>query len=53
MEAALRSIAELSRLIGAGEISPVELTRQALERIERLDPQLNAYITTTADLALS
>src|SRR5690606_22623778 len=53
MEAALKSISELSRLIGAGELSPVELTRQTLERIERLDPQLNSYITTTADLALS
>jgi aspartyl-tRNA(Asn)/glutamyl-tRNA(Gln) amidotransferase subunit A len=53
MEAALKSIAELSRLIGSGEISPVELTRRTLERIERLDPQLNSYITTTAELALS
>lgn len=53
MDAALKSISELSRLIGAGELSPVELTRQTLDRIERLDPQLNSYITTTADLALS
>ena len=52
MEAALKSIADLSRLIAAGEISPVELTRQTLDRIERLDSQLNSYITTTADLAL-
>lgn len=53
MDASLKSIAELSRLIEAGEISPVELTRQTLERIERLDPHLNAYITTTAELAMS
>jgi aspartyl-tRNA(Asn)/glutamyl-tRNA(Gln) amidotransferase subunit A len=52
MEAALKSIAELSRLIEAGEISPVELTRQTLQRIERIDPHLNSYITTTADIAL-
>lgn len=52
MEAALKTITELSRLIGAGEISPVELTRQTLQRIERLDPQLNSYITVTAELAM-
>jgi aspartyl-tRNA(Asn)/glutamyl-tRNA(Gln) amidotransferase subunit A len=52
MEAALKTIAQLSRLIAAGEISPVELTRQTLDRIERLDPQLNSYLTTTAELAL-
>ncbi len=52
MDAALKSITELSRLIGAGEISPVELARQTLERIERLDPQLNSYITVTAELAM-
>ena len=52
MDDALKSIAELSRLIVAGEISPVELTRQTLSRIERLDPELNSYITTTAGLAL-
>lgn len=52
MEAALKNIGELSRLIDAGAISPVELTRQTLERIARLDPQLNSYITITAELAI-
>ena len=33
-------------------LSPVELTRACLERIGRLDPELNAFITVTADLAL-
>jgi aspartyl-tRNA(Asn)/glutamyl-tRNA(Gln) amidotransferase subunit A len=34
------------------KISPVELTRACLDRIERLNPQLNAFITVTADRAL-
>jgi aspartyl-tRNA(Asn)/glutamyl-tRNA(Gln) amidotransferase subunit A len=35
------------------KLSPVELTRECLERIERLNPTLNAFITVTADLALA
>ena len=34
-------------------ISPVELTRAHLERIERLDPKLHAFVTVTADRALA
>src|SRR2546426_8591991 len=43
---------ELARLIRARQISPVELTRAVLERIERLNPVVNAFCTVTADLAL-
>lgn len=46
------SIGEAARLIKSRRLSPVELTRALLQRIEALDPQLNAYITVTADLAL-
>ncbi|ETW94164.1 MAG: hypothetical protein ETSY1_36090 [Candidatus Entotheonella factor] len=46
------SIAEASRQIAAKELSPVELTRAYLERIEALDPKLHAFITVTADLAM-
>src|SRR5439155_18275069 len=42
---------ELSRLIQAKELSPIELADAVLERIERLNPTLNAYLTITADLA--
>ncbi len=48
----LRTIAEASRLVQQCEISPVELTRECLERIEQLNPSLNAFITVTAESAL-
>src|SRR5437879_115733 len=46
------SISELSELIRTRKISPVEVTRTMLERIEKLNPTLNAYVTVTADLAM-
>jgi aspartyl-tRNA(Asn)/glutamyl-tRNA(Gln) amidotransferase subunit A len=46
------SIAEAGRRIAARELSSVELTSAYLERIERIDPRVNAYITVTADRAL-
>ncbi|HSN39931.1 MAG TPA: amidase [Burkholderiales bacterium] len=45
-------IAEAAGLIGTRRLSPVELTKSLLARIEALEPQLNAFITVTADLAL-
>ena len=46
------SILEASTLLRRRELSPVELTVAYLERIERLNPSINAYITVTAGLAL-
>ena len=46
------TIAEATELIRNHQLSPVELTRAHLERIESLDPHLHAYITVTADRAL-
>jgi len=46
------TIVEASRRIAAGDLSPVELTRAYLERIERVDERVNAYITVTAEQAL-
>ena len=43
---------ELRVLISNKQISPVELTELFLERIEALNPQLNAFLTVTADLAM-
>ncbi|MXM63371.1 amidase [Streptomyces sp. HUCO-GS316] len=36
-----------------GEFSPVEATRAALERAERIQPELNAFVRITADEALA
>jgi aspartyl-tRNA(Asn)/glutamyl-tRNA(Gln) amidotransferase subunit A len=45
-------IRELGTRFRKREVSPVELTTALLERIERLDPTLNAFVTVTADRAL-
>ena len=39
-------------MVVAKEVSPVELVRAHLERIERLDGTLHAFITVTADAAM-
>jgi aspartyl-tRNA(Asn)/glutamyl-tRNA(Gln) amidotransferase subunit A len=49
----LRSIAETAERVRRREISPVELARDCLERIDRLNPTLNAFITVTAESALA
>ena len=46
------TIAETSRRIRKKEVSPVELTRLYLERIEALNPSLNAYLTLMNDQAM-
>ena len=40
-------------LIRSRRLSPVELTRACLDRIERYDPVLRAYITVAAEQALA
>lgn len=47
------TIAEISKQIRRGEISPVELTEECLARIEQLNPTLNAFVTVTANSALA
>jgi len=47
------TLLELSGLIGRRQVSPQEVTRAYLERIDDLNPRLNAYITVTADEALA
>ena len=45
------SLAELSSLIGARKLSPVELVDALIRRVEELDAQTRAFITPTFDLA--
>jgi aspartyl-tRNA(Asn)/glutamyl-tRNA(Gln) amidotransferase subunit A len=49
----LESIRELAPRLRRREVSPVELTRECLDRIEKLNPALNAFITVTPDSALA
>ena len=44
---------ELGGLIKSREVSPVEATEAYLDRIEKVDGQLNAYITVCRDEALA
>jgi len=48
----LATIVDVAPRLRRKEISPVELTRDCLDRIEKLNPTLNAFITVTAEAAL-
>ncbi|MCU7842618.1 MAG: Asp-tRNA(Asn)/Glu-tRNA(Gln) amidotransferase subunit GatA [Candidatus Thiodiazotropha sp. (ex Monitilora ramsayi)] len=48
-----QTIAELGAGLRAGEFSSVELTQHFLQRIERLDGELNSLVTVTAEAALA
>lgn len=45
------TIAEAAEAIAAKSLSPVDLTEAYLQRIEALQPSVNAYITVTAERA--
>ncbi|RSN70495.1 amidase [Actinomadura sp. WAC 06369] len=44
-------VRETAAAVRARELSPVELADHYLERIERLNPRVGAFVTVTADLA--
>jgi len=50
---AFASIEEVASLFRKRKLSPIELTKLILARIEQINPKLNAYITVTAELALA
>ena len=52
-ELAFAPALELAARVRARDVSPVELVELYLERIDRLDPQLNAYVTVDAEGALA
>jgi aspartyl-tRNA(Asn)/glutamyl-tRNA(Gln) amidotransferase subunit A len=47
------SAAELSGMIARRAVSPLELMRAVLERVDRTQPSLNAFITVCEDSALA
>ncbi len=51
-EVAYASISEIGKLYRQRKLSPLELTKYLLERIKKLDPHLNAFITVSEELAL-
>src|SRR6266852_9893079 len=50
---AFAGIEEVAALFRKRKLSPVELTKLMLARIDQLNPKLNAYITVTQDLAIA
>ncbi|HUL34049.1 MAG TPA: amidase [Candidatus Eisenbacteria bacterium] len=51
-ELAFASIAEIGKLFRSRKLSPVELTKSLLDRIEQLNPRINAYLAVNPELAL-
>src|SRR5437762_11271458 len=50
---AYATIADITNHYRRRALSPVEVTRALLDRIERLDPTLHAFVTVTAERALA
>ena len=50
---AFASIEDVALLYRKRKVSPLEVTKLMLARIEQLNPKVNAYLTVTADLALA
>ena len=44
--------AQMARLIASKELSPVELANAYIDRIDRLNPKVNAYVTVCQEEAL-
>ncbi|MEE8442566.1 MAG: amidase family protein, partial [Dehalococcoidia bacterium] len=52
-DVAFMSAIELAEAVKSKQVSPVELVQSYLERIDRLDPGLHAYITVCREEALA
>ena len=51
-EIIFKSVTELAPLIKARKLSPVELVQAFLDRIESVNPKVNAFITVTGEHAI-
>lgn len=49
---AFASLPEIGKLFRKRKLSPIELSRFMLERIAKLNPSLNAYLTVSEEIAL-
>jgi aspartyl-tRNA(Asn)/glutamyl-tRNA(Gln) amidotransferase subunit A len=47
-----RSLSDIAEQIRRKDVSPVDVTRAALDRLERLNPRLNAFMATLGEQAL-
>jgi aspartyl-tRNA(Asn)/glutamyl-tRNA(Gln) amidotransferase subunit A len=47
------TIAEAGKLIADKQLSPVELTRHCLDRVQKLDPVLHSFLLVTEDRAMA
>lgn len=52
-ELAFFSVRELAELVRTRQVTSMQLTRLALDRLKRFDPQLHCVITLTEELALN
>ena len=46
------TITEMSKRLRQGEVSPVDLTRATLERIEKVNPKLDCFVTVASEYAM-
>src|SRR5262245_3481420 len=51
IDIAAMSLSQFAALVHARQVTPLELTEAYLQRMERLNPRLNAYVTVTAERA--
>ena len=49
----LGAISQLAQRFRRGDVSPVEITRECLRRIENINPRLNGFITVMLESALA
>jgi amidase len=45
------TVRELTDAYARGDLNPIDVTEQVLDRIDRFDPEARAYVTVTSDLA--
>jgi aspartyl-tRNA(Asn)/glutamyl-tRNA(Gln) amidotransferase subunit A len=47
------TLAEAARRIASGVLSPIDLVADCLRRVDRLNPQVSAFVTVTAETAMA